>query len=127
MRSLLIASLLTAQIFAAPAAAADIVDDSGIAATRSGSFAGARIRLAIGGGEPLRAGLVAAPMIRAQRSDGRAVTRFGEGVELGVTAAGSPRFAVAGRELGRRALAAQSGDEEGSGPSPWLLVAGGVV
>ena len=129
IRSIVAAALFAGQL-AGPAAAADIVQDSPMAATRAGSFAGARIRLSLGGGgQPLRAGLVAAPMLRAQAADGRGFARFGEGVELGIRSGTGLRVSMAGQDFGRRNLdaAADEEDEDGSGPSTWLLVAGGVV
>ena len=130
MRILLMASLVAAQI-ATPAAAAEIVQDVEVAGTRSGGFAGARVRLALDPQEqrPLRAGLVVAPVAQAMRSDGRLSTRFGEGVEFGIRSGGTPMLSVAGQELGRQRVGAAQGDDEDddSGPSTLLLVAGGLV
>ena len=124
------ASLAAAQI-ATPAAGAEIVQDVQVAGTQSGAFAGARVRLSLDPQErrPLRAGLVAAPVAQAVGSDGRVSTRFGEGLEFGIRAGGTPKLSVAGQELGgRRAGAAQGDDDDDdSGPSTLLLVAGGLA
>jgi hypothetical protein len=86
IRSFAIASLIATQLVATPAVAAEIFRDGRPEATETGSFAGARLRLALGREArqtPLRAGLVMAPTLRSAASDGRVEARFGEGLELG--------------------------------------------
>jgi hypothetical protein len=129
MRILLMVSLAAAQI-ATPAAAAEIVQDAEVARTRSGGFAGARVRLSLDPQErrPLRAGLVVAPVAQAIADDGRVSTRFGEGAELRIRSGGPPVLSLAGQELGRQRLrAAQDEEDDDDGPSTLLLVAGGLV
>ncbi len=103
IRSLAIASLIATQLVASPAFAAELVRDQPIAATETGSFAGARLRLPIGGDtarERPRAGLVMAPMLRSEAAGGRIATRFGEGLELGFGARRQGlALSVAGRPL----------------------------
>lgn len=71
----------------APAAAASPLADSLESGTRFGAFAGARLRLSLGGGEKARPriGLTLAPTQQSFRADGRQRLRFGEGLELGFT------------------------------------------
>jgi len=103
IRSLAIASLIATQLVATPAAAAELHSDRAPGMTAAGTFAGARIRLPIGGvarREGLRAGLVMAPTLRSEQAGGRIATRFGDGLELGF--GGNRRslaFSVAGRQL----------------------------
>ena len=103
IRSLAIASLIATQLVATPIAAAELVRDHAIAATETGSFAGAQLRLPIGGQagrERLRAGLVMTPMLRSETAGGRIATRFGEGIELGFgTSRRGAALSVAGRPL----------------------------
>lgn len=98
-----------------------------------GTFAGARIRLALGGTKKredrFRAGLTLAP-VRHNRAGGDArPLRFGDGFEFGFTGSkASPRFSLAGRPL-TETLRAREGKEDGKGggPSTAVYIIGGVV
>ena len=86
MRKVAISTLIAAQILAAqPALAADLANSQ---THDSGFFAGFRVRLALdgeAGRQPVRAGLALAPTLRSQSSSGEVRTRFGEGLELGIS------------------------------------------
>jgi hypothetical protein len=123
------ASLVTAQLMAVPAAAADLTQDQDTIASRSGGFAGARLRLSLDPQErrPLHAGLVLAPVVQSAGSDGEIATRFGEAVEFGIRSGGSPALTIAGQDLRGGLSAAQDDDDDDSGPSTLLLVGGGLL
>lgn len=101
MRNVFIAAI-AAQLALSPAVAADVADHPAPIAQDAGAFVGARVRVALGGGEDrgrLRAGIVAAPTLRTQAADGRVATRFGEGLELGLRVDRAPALSIAGRPL----------------------------
>lgn len=101
MRKMLIAAL-SAQLCLSPAFAADLLAERETAAHQTGAFVGARVRMALGGGEErgqLRAGLVMAPTLRSLSSDGRVTTRFGEGLELGARQDRPLTLSLAGQPL----------------------------
>ncbi len=130
IRSLAIASLIATQLVASPAIAAELHNDRSSGVTETGSFAGARVRLPIGGSagrDSLRAGLVMAPTQRSEQAGGRIATRFGEGLELGF---GANRRGVALSVAGRP-LTGQSRDLPGprAGVSTigWIAIGVGVV
>ena len=108
MKRLMMTSLVAAQIFAAaqPAEAADLGDAKGAAVQRHGAFAGARLRVPLGGGaeRKARAGLTVAPLVQNQYGNGSVRTRFGEGMELGIGSDRTPRLSFAGRPLGNPML-----------------------
>ena len=87
MKSLMISMLVATQILVAaqPTFAADLGDEGGAARQRHGAFAGARLRVPLGGGSDTkaRAALAVAPVLESRDSGGSLRTRFGEGVELG--------------------------------------------
>jgi hypothetical protein len=89
-------------LFAAqPSAAAGLEEP---ATLQGGTFAGARIRLSLGGGPndgKLRAGLALAPTMRSQTLAGQSRTLFGEGVELGFAGERPLSLTLAGRPVGR--------------------------
>lgn len=146
MKAILIASLVAAQTFAtaSPAFAASLYDQNQTTQQSRGVFAGARLRIALGGEKPIpRAGLAFAPTLRNERSDGRSNLRFGEGVEFGFADSAKPRLMLAGQPIGARKLGAAEGKEKGKeeekdtrkGPSTLgtigiiaggLLVVGGI-
>ena len=101
LKNYLIAAIVTAPyIFAAqPAAAAGFEE---MATVQSGTFAGARIRLSLGGkqqNQKFRAGLTVAPTLRSQTVSGQTRTRFGEGLELGFTGERPLALSLAGRPV----------------------------
>lgn len=138
MKKTLIACLVAAQILAVqPASAAPLHDDPAVARQGHGAFAGARLRVPLGGSaEPARAGLAIAPVQRGYGADGGSSLRFGEGVELGFAGEGKARLMLGGQPLGARLAAAQEeGEDEDGGISTLgtvaivvggLLVVGGI-
>ena len=113
----LILSTLCLQVATTPALQAATLDDASPAAynsqVRTGAFAGARIRLAVGSQtrEPrLRAGFSFAAMQSGQTRRGASFTRFGEGLEFGVNSRNSqPHMSLAGYSLTSERLGAADG------------------
>lgn len=102
MKNYALAGLVAAQIIVAaqPAAAASLQET---ATVQSGTFAGTRIRLSLGGGQErkFRAGLTFAPMLRSQTISGETRMRFGEGVEWGFAGQRSLALSLSGRPVSR--------------------------
>jgi hypothetical protein len=86
MRRFLIASLIAAQVgtYAAPASAAELTAEPQQREARMGAFAGARLRIRLGEGQRVRAGLAVAPALHGTQ-DGARQLRIGEGLEYGLT------------------------------------------
>lgn len=127
MRHLLITGLIASHLVAAPAAAADIVTDPPITSSRSGAFAGARLRVSLGGGEQqrlVRAGLVMAPTVRSQGSHR---LRFGEGIELGVRQGSPLGLSIAGRPVTGPEARRLSGPRAGVSTIGWIAIGTGVA
>lgn len=88
MKVVAISALLAAQILqTSPALAAELVGHADTAHSQMGAFAGARLRVDLGGRRDGRtgAGLVLAPVSRNQTSEGRSSLGYGEGIELRVS------------------------------------------
>lgn len=102
MKNYVLAGLIAAQmIVAAPAAAANVDE---VATVQSGTFAGARIRLSLGGKQQdrkFRAGLTVAPTLRSQSISGETRMRIGEGLELGFNGKRPLALSLAGRPIDR--------------------------
>ena len=98
---------------------------------RTGTFAGARIRLAVGGQkrEPkLRAGFTFASVQSGQSARGVSFTRFGEGLEFGITDRNAqPHMSIAGYSLAPKRLGAADGAEDGSKKGHGLRTAAFIV
>jgi len=113
----------------AAATAAPVMNIDGDRQTRTGAFAGARFRIALGGKEAgqTRLGLTLAPTRQHRWSDGRQALGFGDGLELGV-ASGEP---VAARVAGQRLTGgpALGTDEQRLGVSTlgYAGIAAGVI
>ena len=124
MKRIIAAAVVATQFVTAPAWAASLAPVETLG-SRTGAFAGARLRIGIGGRDAgqLRAGIGVAPLRSARALDGRVRTNFGEGVEFGVTGKSAPRLSLAGRSVDEIRLQA---DGKGGVPT-WALVAGGVV
>jgi hypothetical protein len=124
MKKLVAAALVAAQLAAAPAVAASLTPVEAIG-SRGGAFAGARLRIGIGGRDAgqLRAGIGIAPLRSIQALDGRVQTSISDGVEFGIRGKSAPRLSFAGRSVGEIRLQA---DGKGGVPT-WVLVVGGVV
>jgi hypothetical protein len=95
-----------------PAAAANFQEP---AIVQSGTFAGARIRISLGGKEQDRkvhAGLTLAPTLRSQTTSGETRTRIGEGLELGFTGERPLTLSFAGRPVNRLLSRDRKTDDE---------------
>src|SRR5690349_3494044 len=102
MRGYFLTFLALVQLAALPAWSADLVADRSVVSQQTGSFAGARVRLPLGGAENeggLRAGLVMAPTLRTEGSDHRSTLRFGDGAELGFRQGSALALSIAGRSV----------------------------
>lgn len=130
MRRIVVTAIVAAQFAAAPAAAADLIDDRRIVAQQAGSFSGVRVRIALGGGERegrVRAGLVMAPTLRSEAADRRGSLRFGEGVELGFAQDRPPALSIAGRPLTGEEARRTSGPRAGVSTLAWVAIGTGIV
>jgi hypothetical protein len=116
---------------AAPARAAEIDDRQASGQRQFGAFAGARLRMPLGGNESgkARAGLALAPTVHSLRSDGSLRTRFGEGMELGLTDRKNPRLSLAGTPVSQLAAGRQGPEGQKLGVSPvgWVAIGLGAV
>lgn len=132
MKLFVSAALIGAQTVAVaqPAFAADIQRE---ATAATGTFAGLRLRMPMGGSRAERAprlGLTFAPTVHSLNESGEARMRIGEGLEFGFSGRHqTPAFLVAGRRLG----AAQDNEEGeqrdrgGINTGEAILIAGGVI
>jgi hypothetical protein len=131
MHRIVMAAIVAGQLAAAPAAAAaDLIEDRAIVAQQAGSFSGARIRVALGGGERegrVRAGLVMAPTLRSEAAGRRGSLRFGEGIELGLAQDRSPVLSIAGRALVGDQARRSSGPRAGVSTLAWVAIGTGIV
>jgi hypothetical protein len=129
MRKLLIVALVAAQLapVAAPARAAELRVEPQRQETRMGAFAGARLRVALGGErrERVRAGLAVAPELHRMEA-GAARMRIGEGLEYGFTDRRPAAVSVAGRRLSD-AQRAPDGRRQGVSTLGWVAIGAGVV
>lgn len=103
MKILTAAALVAAQLVSAsPVLAADLVGGPEPAQARMGAFAGARLRVALGGRHDgrTRFGLALAPISQSRTMDGRGVRRFGEGFELGISGREPAGLRLAGYRVG---------------------------
>jgi len=115
MRKFIMMSLVAAQVAAVqPAVAADFGEAASAGRREAGAFAGARLRLPLGGSEKVRAGLMVAPIVQDRRADGRIRMGFGEGVEFGIAGRDEPGLSIAGLRLrdGRLAAAQEAEKDE---------------
>jgi len=134
-----ILSTLCLQVATTPALQAATLDDASSAnhnsQVRTGAFAGARIRLAVGSQtrEPrLRAGFSFAALQSGQTRRGASFTRFGEGLEFGVNSRDSqPHMSLAGYSLASERLGAADGaggeSKKGHGLRTAAFIIGGVL
>lgn len=114
MKTYVLAGLVATQtiVAAQPAAAASFEES---ATVQSGTFAGARIRLSLGGKEQdrkFRAGLTLAPTLRSQTISGQTQTRIGEGLELGFTGKRPLTLSLAGRPVSNLLPGGAKSDDE---------------
>lgn len=139
MKLLTIIALVLAQLFSVPAVSAATLEDVPQAGPnaqfRAGTFAGARIRVAMGGQKKaarLRAGLTFAAMQSGQSARGASFMRFGEGLEFGITDREiQPQMSLAGYSLAAKRLGAADDDKaQKKGRSALgtaALIAGGLL
>jgi hypothetical protein len=131
MKKLIMTALVTAQLTTAqPAFAATL---GGGPETRVGVFAGAQLRLTLGGShaEAPRASLGIAPTAQSRRIDGSGRTRIGEGLQLSLEPNRPVELNLAGTRLDRLGLApngqAPGGRRSGISPLGWAAIGVGVV
>ncbi len=103
MKKYVIVSLVATSLLmvAQPAAAANL---EGATSVQSGTFAGARVRISLGGkmqDRKVRAGLALAPTLRSQARSGEFRTRIGDGLELGFNGQRPLALSLAGRPVSR--------------------------
>ncbi len=128
IKQLTMAALVSAQLgLAAPAAAADLAR---IEEQRMGTFGGLTVRVPLDASRrdhPVRAGLTVAPTLATRDSDGRSMTRIGEGLELGYRSDAPLGVSIAGRRLSAQQGEEQDEDGNVSTGETVVLVAIGVI
>lgn len=137
MRKLLIVGLVAAaQILPAaqPAAAAELHQDRTATASRVSAFAGARLRVPLGGREKPQAGLA---LTSTLRSGPTGELRFAKGAELGFSGRDSELgLSIAGRPLSQLAAgrSGPAGRKHGFSTAGWIaigasaaIIVGGVL
>ena len=133
MKSLAIAALIAAELAVAaqPAIAAELGDSHAVSSQRQAAFAGARLRVPLNGEKAgkARAALTMATVLHGRQADGAMRTRFGEGLELGISATEKPRLSLAGRPVSQIAegQTGPDGRKLGTSTSKGLLIVGGIV
>src|SRR5688572_20926897 len=114
MKLSVLAGFAVAQSIVAAQPAAAVAPDQ-ISDVRTGTFAGARIRIALGGrpeDRGLRAGVTLAPTLHTQTLSGQVRTRFGEGVELGFAGRIPLTLALSGRPVSHLLPGGQEPEDE---------------
>jgi len=130
MKKLVITALLAGQLTAAqPAFAADLAEAR---PQQMGAFAGFRMRVPLGGDpdrQQLRAGLTLAPTLHTQSSSGEIRTRFGEGLEFGISGDQPARLSLAGTPVSRLAQgpARPQGERAGVSTLGWIAIGVGAL
>lgn len=132
MKNYVLAGLVAAQsiVAAQPAAAAPFEQMTNV---QRGTFAGARIRISLGGrqhDQKFRAGLAIAPTMRSQTISGETRTRIGEGLELGFSGERSPAFSLGGQPVSRLLPGGRKSDDEkrlGTSTGGYVAIGAGVV
>jgi hypothetical protein len=134
MKKIIIGALIASQIglAAQPAFAADLTNDRSSMAQRQGAFAGARLRVPLGGdnSSKVRAGLTIAPLVQGRSSSGEIRTRLGEGLEFGIAGqARKPGLSIAGTPVSQLAQgkAGPTGARKGVSTLGWVAIGVGVV
>jgi len=132
MKNYVLSGLVAVQsiVAAQPAVAAPLEE---MTTVRSGTFAGARIRLSLGGRQhdrKFRAGLTIAPTFRSQTISGETRTRIREGVELGFTGERSLAFSLGGRPVSRLLPGGRKSEDDrrlGTSTMGYVAIGAGVV
>ena len=131
MKRIAIAALIAAQTIAQPAFAADFGDQQTVSTQRQGAFAGARLRVPLGGeaSGKARAGLAVAPVLQGRQADGTVRTRLGEGVEFGFTGGKKAELSLAGRPMSQLTQGRTGPDGKKLGVSTigWVAIGVGTV
>lgn len=133
MKSLAIFCLVAGQLLASaqPALAADLGDSAASGAQRHGAFAGGRLRVPLGGerGDKARVGMTVAPLTESIGADGKVSTRFGEGMEFGISGSEQAGLRVGGKSLAQltQGRAGPQGPKAGTSTIKGLAIVGGVV
>jgi hypothetical protein len=130
MRKLLIAGLVAAaQVLPAaqPAAAAELHQDRNATAGQVSTFAGARLRVPLGGREKPQAGLALTTTLRSGQSG---ELRFARGAELGFSG-GDPKLglSLAGRPVSQLAAGrpGPTGRKQGFSTAGWIAIGASAV
>ena len=129
MKRLTIITLVAGQVAAAaaPATAAEIGDRPGSGHGRFGAFAGAGLRVPLGGGgEKAQAGLALAPM---HLSGSTGTARFARGAELDFSTGEKVNMKLGGRPIAEltQGSAPPNGRRMGATTGEGLLIVGGIV
>ena len=133
MKYLTMIALVASQSLAVaqPAFAADLGDSGVVRTQRHGAFAGARLRVPLGGGkdEKASAGLTVAPMAESRGSDGSLRTRFGEGMEFGIAGREQSGLRIGGRSLAqlREGRSGPAGHKAGISTLGWVGIGVGTA
>ncbi|MFL6846608.1 MAG: hypothetical protein ACJ8ER_17215 [Allosphingosinicella sp.] len=128
MKFLVGIAIVTAQIAvsAQPAAAAELLQEGMRPASQVSAFAGARLRVPLGGRERPQAGLA---LTSTMRSGPTGELRFTKGAELGFSGDSTLRLSLAGRRVSTLAPgpAGPEGRKLGTSTGTGLLIVGGIV
>lgn len=128
MKKLVVAALSGAVIWStSPAVAADLEHGRTAGPAAFGAFAGARLRVPLGGAEKPQAGLA----LTNVRLDGSGARRFSKGVELGFAGDRQLQLSLAGRRLDKLAMQpgrrAPEGQKLGVSTVGWVAIGVGVA
>ncbi|HEX8534676.1 MAG TPA: hypothetical protein VF662_10950 [Allosphingosinicella sp.] len=129
MKKLMIATILSGAVLspAAPAFGADIEDGRTAGPAHFGAFAGARLRMPLGGSEKPKAGLAFTNV----RLDGSGARRFSKGIEVGFAGSEKLQVSIAGRQLDRLGMQplgrGPEGRKAGVSTIGWVAIGAGVA
>jgi hypothetical protein len=128
MKFVLAAALCAVQTLSVPAWAADLTAGDAAVSRQMGAFAGARLRVPLGGGkEKPQAGLA---LTSTLRNGGRAELRFAKGAELGFSGNEAPmRLTLSGTPVAQLAQgsAGPAGRRLGVSTLGWVAIGVGVL
>lgn len=115
-----------AALIAQPLAAAELPRDNAGSRIERGSFAGARLRLPLGGSEKAHAGLA---LTMTQRAPGSAELRFARGLELGYAGDEQVQLSLGGRGLSEltQGKAGPQGRKMGVSTVGWVAIGVGLT
>jgi hypothetical protein len=129
MKSLALGILVVAQLLTAatPAVAAELHSERTTEASQMAGFAGARLRVPLGGTEAAQAGLA---LTSTLRSGPTGELRFAKGAELGFSGKDAkPRLSFAGRPVSHLAPggAGPDGQKQGFSTLGWVVIGASAV